>query len=60
MSRASEKIQRLLEPSDVSAAHQFALEYLNSSFAHIDDLHDIDKVLLQTKARSSELQRQVG
>jgi hypothetical protein len=57
---SSQKIQRLLEPSDVSAAHRLALEYFNSSFAHIDDLDEIDKVLLQTKARSSELQRQVG
>ncbi|KAG1864638.1 RINT-1 family protein [Suillus subalutaceus] len=57
---SSQKIQRLLEPPDVSAAHRSALEYLNSSFAHIDDLDGIDKVLSQTKARSSELQRQLS
>lgn len=56
----SQKIQRLLEPSDVSAAHRFALDYLNSNFAHIDDLDGIDQVLLQTQARSSELQRQLS
>jgi hypothetical protein len=57
---SSQKIQRLLEPPDISAAHRSALEYLNSSFAYIDDLDGVDKVLSQTKARSSELQRQVG
>ncbi|KAG1754984.1 RINT-1 family protein [Suillus paluster] len=57
---SSQKIQRLLELPDVSAAHQFALEYLDSSFAHIDDLDGIDEVLSRTKARSSELQRQLS
>ncbi|KAG2368779.1 TIP-1 family-domain-containing protein [Suillus spraguei] len=56
----SQKIQRLLEPSDVSAAHRFALDYFNSSFAHIDDLDGIDQILSQTKARSSELRRQLS
>jgi RAD50-interacting protein 1 len=44
----------------VSAAHQCALEYLDSSFAHIDHLDGLNEVLLQTRARGSELQRQVG
>ncbi|KAG0703168.1 RINT-1 family protein [Suillus ampliporus] len=57
---SSQKIQRLLEPPDVSAAHQFALEYLDTTFAHIDDLDGIDEVLSQTKARSAELQRQLS
>ena len=56
---SSQQIQRLLELPDVSAAHQFALEYIDSSFANIDHLDGLDEVLSQTKARSSELQRQV-
>jgi hypothetical protein len=59
-STTSQNIQHLLEPPDVSAAHQSALEYLDSSFAHIDHLDGLDEVLLQTRARSLELQRQVG
>jgi hypothetical protein len=57
---SSQKIQRLLEPPDVSAAHQSVLEYIDSNFAHIDNLDGLDGVLLQTKAQSSELQRRVG
>ncbi|KAG2156521.1 RINT-1 family protein [Suillus bovinus] len=57
---SSQKIQRLLEPPDVSSAHRFALEFFNSNFAHIDDLDGIDKVLSETKTRSSELQRQLS
>jgi hypothetical protein len=57
---SSQKIQRLLEPPDVAAAHQYALDYLDSTFAHFDHLDGLDEVLLQTKTRSSELQCQVG
>ncbi|KAG1904794.1 RINT-1 family protein [Suillus fuscotomentosus] len=57
---SSQKIQRLLEPPNVSAAHRSALEYFNSNFAHIDNLNGIDQVLSQTKTRSSELQRQLS
>ncbi|KAJ8596789.1 hypothetical protein M405DRAFT_756987 [Rhizopogon salebrosus TDB-379] len=59
-STSSQNIQHLLEPPDVSAAHQSALEYLDSSFAHIDHLDGLDEVLLQTRARGSELQRQLS
>lgn len=57
---SSQKIQRYLEPPNVSAAHKSVLEYIDSNFAQIDHLDGLDDVLLQTKARSSELQRRVG
>jgi len=56
----SQNIQYLLEPPDVAAAHRSALKYLDSTFPRIDHLDGLDEVLLQTKTRSSELQRQVG
>ena len=56
----SQNIQYLLEPPDVAAAHRSALRYLDSTFPCIDHLDGLDEVLLQTKTRSSELQRQVG